>query len=89
MTTQELAFNDADWDKICDAHCHPHDDTYNLEAIAKLKTGRVTIMGTKEADWNIVLRVVEICREAGCPEKPIPCFGEYLKKLTSFTSLFI
>lgn len=83
-------FDDSLYRYLCDAHCHPHDDIDNLDAIARLKVAHVTIMGVREADWEVVKMVVEICQTAkarGEREatgavtvgKAVPCFGGFLK----------
>ncbi|RUS13745.1 hypothetical protein BC937DRAFT_94839 [Endogone sp. FLAS-F59071] len=76
-------FDDSLYTYVCDAHCHPHDDVDNLDAIARLRVAHVTIMGVREADWEVVKRVVEICRTAEARDekeesrvgKAVPCFG--------------
>ncbi|KAI8139008.1 hypothetical protein BJV82DRAFT_696402 [Fennellomyces sp. T-0311] len=56
--------------KLCDAHCHPHDDVKHLDMIPKLKTGHITIMGVRQDDWDCVAKVTASCEKGRC----IPAF---------------
>ena len=60
--------------KLCDAHCHPHDDIEHLDMIPKLKTGHITIMGVRQDDWDRVAQVAASCEKGRC----IPAFGNML-----------
>ncbi|KAI7856865.1 TatD family [Circinella umbellata] len=60
-----------DSSKLCDAHCHPHDDIKHLDMIPKLKTGHITIMGVRQDDWDRVAQVTTNCAPGRC----IPAFG--------------
>lgn len=69
-TTTE-PFNDALYDFLSDAHCHPHDDVEHLGVISQLRTGHLTIMGVRLDDWDRVAQV------AHSETKCVPCFGNY------------
>ncbi|KAI8377963.1 TatD family [Radiomyces spectabilis] len=61
--------------KLCDAHCHPHDDRQHLQDIAHVKTGHMTIMGVRQDDWDVVQQVAERCNSKDQPTKCVPAFG--------------
>ncbi|KAG0749936.1 hypothetical protein G6F57_001053 [Rhizopus arrhizus] len=63
-TTKEH-FDENLFPNICDAHCHPHDDTSNLSMIPRLKTGHITIMGVRQDDWDRVSDVAKECDKVG------------------------
>ena len=58
--------------KLCDAHCHPHDDIEHLDMIPKLKTGHITIMGVRQDDWDRVAQITSQCTPGRC----IPASGK-------------
>ncbi|KAI9266569.1 TatD family [Phascolomyces articulosus] len=57
--------------KLCDAHCHPHDDIENLDMLPNLKTGHITVMGVRQDDWDRVAEVTNACEPGRC----VPSFG--------------
>lgn len=82
-TTKEH-FDENLFPNICDAHCHPHDDTSNLSMIPRLKTGHITIMGVRQDDWDRVSDVAKECDKVG-KNKCIPSFGKLLKKTKEYS----
>ncbi|KAI9280527.1 hypothetical protein BY458DRAFT_544808 [Sporodiniella umbellata] len=74
MPTTKEHFDDKLFEKVCDSHCHPHDDVGNLAMIPQLKTRHITIMGVRQDDWDTVSAVAKSCNEV-LKNKCIPCFG--------------
>ena len=62
---------DWQWSSVCDAHTHPHDDRDNISRLGEhVKTGRLSVMGTRMDDLDIVAKLADDFKE-----KVIPFFG--------------